>query len=498
MGLDIVSNTMATEASNDIATNESSMQSSLEKLSSGYQINSPADDASGYVISQHLQAQISGFQQAQQNTQAGINVVQTADGALNEVNSILQRINSLAVQSANTSATDGTAQQATQDEVNQALTSIADIAQTTVYGDKQLLVNGTNNVVNYTFQVGADGTSSSQVTFSITALNLANLGFVSDSLQLGSAAATAGVNSVQAAGLPVGAGFTVNVTSTVASTAQLNSGGIQGYANGSFMVGSGAITFNLSVNGSTSVQVTFAASTSFSLAQVASTITADLVAVGYSATAVTVNVAGGSGTTFNLVDALGGAGGSITISGTAANLASLGLTNATFSQGTSTASVNVDGGTAVNVTTGQNAALVSGNTIDVGYNGTTFALNVAGPLANTTSFLATAEYNGYADVNNASSFSITSSTAIQTLASAIQTVSSIGGTLGAIQNELSDVSDNESVMVQNLQSSNAQIADTNMAQQMVKFTQDQTLVQAGVSMLAQANQIPQYVLKLLG
>jgi len=76
-------------------------------------------------------------------------------------------------------------------------------------------------------------------------------------------------------------------------------------------------------------------------------------------------------------------------------------------------------------------------------------------------------------------------------------VTSIGGQLGAAQNELTDISDNESVMVQNLQSSNAQIEDTDMASQMVMFTQDQTLVQAGVSMLAQANQIPQYVLKLL-
>ena len=75
---------------------------------------------------------------------------------------------------------------------------------------------------------------------------------------------------------------------------------------------------------------------------------------------------------------------------------------------------------------------------------------------------------------------------------------SLRGTLGAYQNELQHISDNESVMVQNLQASNAQIADTNMASEMSKFTQDQVLVQAGVSMLAQANQIPQYVLKLLG
>jgi flagellin len=107
---------------------------------------------------------------------------------------------------------------------------------------------------------------------------------------------------------------------------------------------------------------------------------------------------------------------------------------------------------------------------------------------------ATQSYSNLNEVN----FSVTSTTAIATVANAIQTVSSMGGTLGAVQNELTAISDNESVMVQNLQSSNAQIEDTNMASQMVSFTQDQTLVQAGISMLAQANQIPQYVLKLLG
>ena len=119
MGLDIVSNVMAQTASNSLSINEANMQSSLQKLSSGYQINKAADNASGLVISQHLQAQIGGFQQAQANTQSAINVVQTADGALNEVGAILQRINTLAVESANTSATDTTAQQAAQAEVSQ-------------------------------------------------------------------------------------------------------------------------------------------------------------------------------------------------------------------------------------------------------------------------------------------------------------------------------------------------------------------------------------------
>ena len=95
-------------------------------------------------------------------------------------------------------------------------------------------------------------------------------------------------------------------------------------------------------------------------------------------------------------------------------------------------------------------------------------------------------------------FTVGSAAAISTVTTAISTVSALRGTLGAYQNELQHVSDNEGVMVQNLQSSNAAIQDTNMASEMSNFAQDQVLVQAGVSMLAQANQIPQYVLKLLG
>ena len=99
---------------------------------------------------------------------------------------------------------------------------------------------------------------------------------------------------------------------------------------------------------------------------------------------------------------------------------------------------------------------------------------------------------------DALNYSVTAATAVSQAQAAISTVSSMQGTYGAYQNQLQDISGNETVGIQNLTASNANIEDTNMASQMVHFTQDQVLVQAGVSMLAQANQIPQYVLKLLG
>jgi flagellin len=481
MGLNIVTNTMATEASNDISTNQMNMQSSLEKLSSGYQINSPADDASGYVISQHLQSQIGGFQQAQANTQSAINVVQTADGALNEVSTILQRINTLAVESANTSATDPTAQQAAQAEVSQALTSISNIAATTVYGDNQLLVNGTASTVDYTFQVGNDNTSNSQVSFSVTALNLANLGLVQNSLTLPASS----LNISSAVG-NVSAG--AQVLQATAATAAAVTGSTFAVTSGSFATA--ASSFTISVDGGTAVTVTTTAGT-ISLASFASLVTTDLSGAGYSATAVTIsnNLAGGSAA-LTITDATTGGSAAVVLSGSGSSgLAQFGL-SATSNTGTN-ASVSLDGGTATSVTTAENEA---GGTVNVtNGQGQTVALTLTGGLS-TGTIHATQSYSDL----NAVNFSVTSTTAIATVANAIQTVSSMGGTLGAVQNELTDISDNESVMVQNLQSSNAQIQDTDMASQMVSFTQDQTLVQAGISMLAQANQIPQYVLKLLG
>jgi len=313
MGLDIVTNTMATEASNDISTNQMNMQSSLEKLSSGYQINSPADDASGYVISQHLQSQIGGFQQAQANTQSAINVVQTADGALNEVSTILQRINTLAVQSANTSATDPTAQQAAQAEVSQALTSISNIAATTVYGDNQLLVNGTSSTVDYTFQVGNDDTTNSQVSFSVTALNLANLGLVQNSLTLPASS----LNISSAVG-NVSAG--AQVLQATAAVAAAVTGGTFTVTNGSFTVS--ASSFTIAVDGGTAVTVTTTAGTT-TLAAFTSLLTADLVSAGYSATAVAVTT---NSTGITITDATTGGAASVVLSGGASSgLAQIGL-----------------------------------------------------------------------------------------------------------------------------------------------------------------------------
>lgn len=126
------------------------MGKSLEKLSSGFRINRAADDAAGLVISQGLRAQVSGLRQATRNAQDGISVVQTAEGALNEVHSMLNRMRDLAVQASNGS-NDDDARAAAQAEINELAGEIDRISETTRFGQIALLSGGTG---------GTDGTDA--------------------------------------------------------------------------------------------------------------------------------------------------------------------------------------------------------------------------------------------------------------------------------------------------------------------------------------------------
>ena len=135
----INTNIMALDAYRNLNTTNDALASSLEKLSSGYRINRAADDASGLVISQNLDKQVSGLKQATQNAQDGISVVQTAEGALTQVNSMLQRIHDLIVQSANTASSDSTARTAAQNEIVQLRDEIDRIGNTTSFGNQNLL-----------------------------------------------------------------------------------------------------------------------------------------------------------------------------------------------------------------------------------------------------------------------------------------------------------------------------------------------------------------------
>ena len=158
MSLRINTNIDALTAYRNLSTTQNSMSTSVERLSSGLRINKAADDAAGLAISQGLTSQINGIGQAVRNAQDGINVVQTADGALTEVQSILQRTRTLAVQAANDSNSSD-ARNNILTEVKQLATELDRIGKTTKFNGRTLLDGGTNNDLK--FQVGSDGGSTS-------------------------------------------------------------------------------------------------------------------------------------------------------------------------------------------------------------------------------------------------------------------------------------------------------------------------------------------------
>ena len=131
-------NITALNAANRLKTNESSVSKNIQKLSSGYRINSAADDAAGLAVSEKMRKEINGLSQAEDNTKNGISLVQTAEGGLNETSSILQRMNTLAVESANGTYKDGDRANL-QKEVDHLKTEINRIANSTNFNEINLL-----------------------------------------------------------------------------------------------------------------------------------------------------------------------------------------------------------------------------------------------------------------------------------------------------------------------------------------------------------------------
>ena len=160
-------NLTAANTNRQLGITTSGLQKSTEKLSSGYKINRAADDAAGLSISEKMRNQIRGLNKASDNAQDGISLVQTAEGALNEVHSMLQRMSELAVQASN--ATNATVdRQALNDEVQQLKTEIERVASTTQFNKMDILTGGFSANAKKELQVGAN--QGQVITIKISAL----------------------------------------------------------------------------------------------------------------------------------------------------------------------------------------------------------------------------------------------------------------------------------------------------------------------------------------
>lgn len=170
MGLSINTNIESTNAYRNLSNTQNLLAKNLEKLSSGYRINRAADDAAGLAISEGLRSQIGGLKVASRNAQDGISVVQTAEGALTEVHSILQRLRDLSVQGANDS--NNTAARANiTTEATQLTAELTRIGESTNFNGKNLL----DGTATLNFQIGADGAASSALEVDLSSIDVTGL-----------------------------------------------------------------------------------------------------------------------------------------------------------------------------------------------------------------------------------------------------------------------------------------------------------------------------------
>jgi flagellin len=174
MALSVNTNIAALNAYRNLSATQNDLGKSLEKLSSGLRINRAADDAAGLAISEGLRAQIGGTTQAVRNAQDGISVVQTAEGALTETHSILQRMRTLSVQASNEGGLSDTAKSNIQDELGELKTELTRIADTTQFNGKKLL----DGKYDGSFQVGANTSAQDKINVKIQTGNGQGLGAV--------------------------------------------------------------------------------------------------------------------------------------------------------------------------------------------------------------------------------------------------------------------------------------------------------------------------------
>ncbi len=200
MALIVNTNIASLNAQRNLATSQSQLAVTLQRLSSGLRVNSAKDDAAGLAVSQAFTAQIRGSNQAVRNANDGISLGQTAEGALGQIANNVQRIREIAVQAANGTLSDTNRQQL-QKEVDQLTQEISRIVQTTTFNGTMLL----SGSASLTFQVGASGSADNQV--SVTTTNLA---------QNGSAGLYAYSSSLTSTGV-------INVSTQSAASAALSS-----------------------------------------------------------------------------------------------------------------------------------------------------------------------------------------------------------------------------------------------------------------------------------
>ena len=489
MALSVVTNTASLNAQRNLTKSGQGLATSMQRLSSGMRINSAKDDAAGLQISNRLTSQINGLAVAQRNANDGISMAQTAEGAMQASTDILQRMRELALQSANGSNS-STDRDAMQKEVSALQTELTRISETTSFGGQKLL-DGTFGTKN--FQVGANANE----TISITMGSTASTDIGGYKAMLEGATDTGFGGAKAAAGLPASGVTTGDLTFTsnsvatkvniaTASTAEaaadainLKTGdhGVTAKASTTAILGVASTTGNISftLNGQ---DITASAVT----------------ATDQSALAKAIN----DQTSITGVTASHEAGGKITLTndtGADIRLEDYANDNVATNDTTTLTPVDQNGnnGTAATLveTGGVDDARVSG-TISL-TSSETFTVAGGTTLTATTQ---SAELSKVSDIKLGTEAGAQSALAV--IDGALAQIDNQRAGLGAVQNRFGHTISNLANIQENVSASRSRIQDTDFAVETAQMTKNQILQQAGTSILAQANQIPQAAISLIG
>ena len=440
-------NMQAANANRMLNVTTSAQAKSTEKLSSGYKINRAADDAAGLTISEKMRKQIKGLDRASTNAQDGVSAVQTAEGALTEVHSMLQRMNELATQSANgTNST--TDRKAIQDEIDQLTTEIDRVSETTKFNEMYLL-KGADDGTTATKTLNAHDAGiagkfdTTQTTFTLDKQTFAD----GDKITIAGKEYTIGTATGGAA-----ATLTFKTGNAATNFGTVTGGAYTAFQNEAEM--KAALAAGTAIKKGNASTDPAADDYTYTPAQAgqapAGTITQD---EAYDKIAAELKKASSIGAT------------------TAADVTNNNDGTFTITKGT----VAIKDALSFNLHVGADADTT--NKISVKIDSMSSAgLGIKGIKADTEQ---DATY------------------AIDAIADAISKVSDQRSSLGAVQNRLEHTINNLDNVVENTTSAESRIRDTDMAKEMVNYSKNNILAQAGQSMLAQANQSNQGVLSLL-
>ena len=533
-------------AHRNMSFNTTNTGKAMEKLSSGLRINRAGDDAAGLAISEKMRGQIRGLDQASRNAQDGISLIQTAEGALNETHSILQRMRELSVQSSNGTATDSD-RTALQDELNQLTSEINRVGNTTEFNTQKVLNGG---------MASGDSSKLTEATSAKVELGAVTAGTI------------AATTSITVDGKTFDLGGVVTTGKDAASATAIGnvtSGGVKLSELVDIKLGTTGFEFTAKSEGSTSkIEFSQLADAALGLAAaqaetVGTPATVERHGLDFATDLTTADVTIAADSTFKVtvgadsaVDVTLKGGKTYNTTNTDANVAkaamqdlikdlNAGLQEAGLDSKVSF-SLSADNKVQLISETGKDISVADGSltlaskfgadtlgnvdqvvgagTQGSGFNtkfqigantGQSISLNVSDMRASAlgitgnagqTGFTATNSItNGTNDVKSEAALNISTkenaSKAIEVIDKAISNVSSERAKLGSVQNRLEHTINNLSTSAENLQAAESRIRDVDMAKEMMNFTKNNILNQAAQAMMAQSNSQPQAVLQLL-